>query len=76
MNMNVATLTKKIVALPVEDRLHLFDSIWQSLSAEGWQPALTHEVREELDRRIEALDMDPANVMTWDQVEAYVRRKR
>ncbi len=74
--MNVATLAKKIVALPVADRLQLFDSIWVSLSADGWQPTLSDEATEEIDRRLDELDADPAKVMTWEQVESYVRRAK
>ena len=74
--MDVATLTRKIATLSVADRVHIFDSIWASLSEDGWQPEITDAMRQELDRRSDSLDANPSRVLTWEQIESYVRKKK
>lgn len=74
--MDVSTLKQEIAALPIADRVQIFDSIWVTLTRDGWQPELTEAMREELDRRIDSLDANPDNVMTWEQVESHVRNKK
>ncbi len=37
---------------------------------------LDAELSEELDRRIAEYEVDPDDVLTWDEVEAHVRRVR
>lgn len=41
-----------------------------------WVPKLTDELREELDRRIEALEATPDDVVSWEQIERQIRRER
>jgi putative addiction module component (TIGR02574 family) len=50
-------------------------------SAEGgwesdFQPELTDAQKAELDRRLDALDANPHEGVTWESVVDYVRRKR
>jgi putative addiction module component (TIGR02574 family) len=52
--MNMATLRD----LPVERRLHLVEELWDSIAADQGALALTDAQRRELDRRLDAYEVD------------------
>lgn len=52
--MNIATLRD----LPVEQRLHLVEELWDSIAADQRTLPLTDEQRIELDRRLDAYELD------------------
>jgi putative addiction module component (TIGR02574 family) len=68
--MDVQTVFSEINAWPVEDRLRLMERIWDRLVEEGYTPAVTDELRAELDRRCDELDRNPEAAVPWDVVEA------
>jgi putative addiction module component (TIGR02574 family) len=61
--------------LSVNDRLQLLHEIWDSLESEMEQSSLSDAQRSELDRRIAALDANPADVIPWEEVEARARAR-
>lgn len=57
--------------LSVEDRLQLVQEIWDSIEAEDVERLpLTEAQKQELDRRVAALDANPEAVTPWEEVEA------
>ncbi len=52
--MNLATLRQ----LPVEQRMHLVEELWDSIAADQVALPLTNEQRVELDRRLDAYELD------------------
>ena len=42
----------------------------------GEMPELDNEQIAELQRRLDAADANPNDVVTWETIEAYVRRQR
>ncbi len=56
--------------LSVSERLLLIGEIWDSISPAAERLPITQAERTELERRLAALDADPANVVPWEQVEA------
>jgi len=61
---------------PVEVQLEFVFRLWDHLVEGGWQPESTDDLKAELDRRLAAYQANPANVLTWEQVVARVRRVR
>lgn len=61
-----------ILALPVEARLRLAQSIWESLPDEVDEPDISDELATELSRRLDAYRANPDRVKTWDEVEAAI----
>jgi putative addiction module component (TIGR02574 family) len=55
--------------LSVEDRLALIEEIWESLSGSESAIALTDAQREELDRRLADHRANPADVVSWEELE-------
>jgi len=60
---------------PVDDQLDLLHGLWDRLTSSGWQPTLSDERKTELDRRLDDLDANPNNVLTWAQVEDQLRQR-
>ena len=56
--------------LSVVERLQLVQEIWDSIAPSAEQLPLTQAQRDELDRRLAALEADPTKVIPWEEVEA------
>ncbi len=74
--MDLKAVLTEVQSWPAEDRLRLIEEVWDGLSDEGYETELTEDLRDLLDRRLAALDADPGNVLTWEDIKAYVRRPR
>lgn len=48
----------KLKQLPVEDRIRLVEDLWDSIAADQQSLRLTTEQRAELDRRLDAYELD------------------
>ncbi|MGH9623582.1 MAG: addiction module protein [Bryobacteraceae bacterium] len=67
--MNMAALRD----LPVEQRLHLVEELWDSIAADQGALALTDAQRRELDKRLDAYDMDHNSGQPLEDVIAGIR---
>jgi putative addiction module component (TIGR02574 family) len=65
-----------IKALPIDERLRIVEDIWDSIADDSDRPHVDDELRAELDRRIADMEANPDDVCTWEEIVAYVRRKR
>lgn len=74
--MDLKAVLTEVQCWPPEDRLRLIEEVWDGLAEESRQPDLTEELKDLLDHRLAALDADPGNVLTWDEIKASVRRPR
>ena len=55
--------------LNIEERIELIGEIWDSVSAETGDLALSPEMKEELDRRLNAADANPEAAIPWEEVK-------
>ncbi|MFZ2235331.1 MAG: addiction module protein [Dokdonella sp.] len=69
--MNIANLRD----LPVEQRLHLVEELWDSIAVDQQALALTDEQRSELDRRLDAYEIDCDPGRPSDVVLADLRKR-
>jgi putative addiction module component (TIGR02574 family) len=67
MAVDVARTIDELVALPVEDRLRVVAAVWDSLPEQSGLP-VSPAHRAELNRRIDAYEANPDDLLTWDQV--------
>jgi putative addiction module component (TIGR02574 family) len=74
--MNMTAVLKEIESWPLDDQVELVQRVWDRLVESGWQPDLTDELKAELDRRLDALEANPNDVVSWESVVEHVRRKR
>jgi putative addiction module component (TIGR02574 family) len=68
--MDVAATLAEIASLPVDDRMHLVEAIWETIVAEPDQPPLSSAQRQELERRLAAHSAAPEDVVAWEHVKA------
>lgn len=61
--------------LPLEERMRLVEELWDSIAADQAALPLTEEQRQELDRRLDALEADAATGRPADEVVADIRRR-
>jgi putative addiction module component (TIGR02574 family) len=64
----MSNLQDEIGQLSAEEKFELLEALWASLEASG--PALTDEQRAELDDRVTRYEEDPANVVSWEKLNA------
>ncbi|HDZ48454.1 MULTISPECIES: addiction module protein [Halomonadaceae] len=69
--MNTSTLHD----LPVEQRLHLVEELWDSIAADQSALPLSEAQRHELDRRLEAYELDRDPGRPAEDVVADIRKR-
>jgi putative addiction module component (TIGR02574 family) len=74
--MDMAEALRTIDTWPLEDRIELVQSVWDSIAASGLQPKPSDAQKADLDRRLEDLEKNPENVVDWESIVRHVRRKR
>jgi putative addiction module component (TIGR02574 family) len=74
--MDLKSVPAEVQSWSAEDRLRLIEAVWDGLSNEGSEPELTEELKDLLDRRLDAIEANPGNFITWSAIKAYVRRPR
>ena len=67
-------LVAEILALPVQERVHLVGANWDSISTVPEALPLTQWQREELDRRLAEFEANPEAGSTLEEAFARIRR--
>ena len=67
--------TIDIAGLTAEERLHLLEELWDSLSAMPEAIPLTNAQREELDRRLDELDREGPAGIPWEEAVRRIRSR-
>ena len=73
--MNLDQTLSQLTLLPVSERLRVVESLWNSIEAEA-PVAVSPEQREEINRRVEAHERNPDELLTWDQILDQLRERR
>lgn len=68
-------LAADIVKLDPAERLDLLEQLWDSLAVTPDALPLTSAQREELDRRLDALDAEGPSGIPWDEVMQRIRSR-
>jgi putative addiction module component (TIGR02574 family) len=61
-------LLDKLLELPAAERLEIIGELWDSIPPQELPP-LSDELKDELDRRYEALVRDPGRGSSWEEVK-------
>ena len=68
MAIDIGHTIDEIRSLSVDERLMVVEAVWDSLTDDASLIPLSPVQRAELDRRLDAHEANPSNVLTWDQV--------
>lgn len=58
----------ELLELPADQRLELVEAIWDSLVEIPEAVPISNDVREELDRRLDAYYADPSTARPWREI--------
>ena len=72
MSMNSISVAD-ILELPVQERIHLVEMIWESIAAFPQALEVSPELKSELNIRIAEFERDPEAGYSWDQVKAKLK---
>jgi putative addiction module component (TIGR02574 family) len=70
--MSTTLETLGIERIRVAERLKLIEEIWETIENSSDQIPFTDAQREELDRRLQAHESNPAAGSTWEQVRSRI----
>ena len=71
----VKVMNSRLRNLPIDERIKLVQDLWDSISADQNKLSLTDEQKDELDRRIDAFEIDKDKGRLAKDVLADVRQK-
>jgi putative addiction module component (TIGR02574 family) len=73
--MNLDRTLSELTSLPVADRLRVVESLWDSIEADS-PVSIPPEQRSEIDRRVQAHERNPDELLTWDEVLDQLRDRK
>lgn len=65
-----------VATLSPEEQLELLDQLWESLGRDPNSLPLTDEQRRDLDQRLDELEREGPNGLSWDEAVEQIRSKR
>jgi putative addiction module component (TIGR02574 family) len=68
------TEIKKILQLSVDERIHLVQTIWDSIADETETSPISEEHKIILDERLKAHKDNPNDLVGWDEVKKAAKR--
>ncbi len=68
--MDLKSVLTEVQSWPSEVRLRLIEAIWGGLCAEGYELELDDDLKALLDQRLDDLDRNPDDVVSWEDVKA------
>jgi putative addiction module component (TIGR02574 family) len=72
----MAVNLSEVLALPLDERLKLVESIWDSIAEFPEALELTEAQKQELDRRLAAYEADPTAGIPWPELKAQLLANR
>jgi putative addiction module component (TIGR02574 family) len=73
--MDMPAVLSTINAWSVDERIRLVQDIWDGIAAEQPAVVLTDAQKQELDRRLKALESAPDEVTPWEEIDARARAR-
>jgi putative addiction module component (TIGR02574 family) len=73
MSLDVAHTIETVLSLPPQDRLRVAEAVWDSFPEQPAHPTI--EQQAELNRRLDALESAPEDLLTWNEVLDELRSK-
>ena len=68
------TEIKDILKLTIDERIHLVQTIWDSIAADTEVSEISEEHKEILDKRLETHRNNPDDVVGWGEVKKSVKK--
>lgn len=72
MNTHLLEQARK---LSLEEQIELVEALWDGIVERNAVPPLTEAQKAELDRRISDHEMNPDDVVSWDEVKSSAQKR-
>ena len=59
-----------LFSLSIPERIQLVEDIWDSIAVHPEKVALTPDIKDELDKRLEDHEQHPDDISSWDEVRS------
>jgi putative addiction module component (TIGR02574 family) len=66
----------QVLGLSIPERIQLVEDIWDSIAESPEEVLLSDAQRQELDRRLDAYQRNPAEGSPWSEVRERIRSRR
>jgi putative addiction module component (TIGR02574 family) len=74
MVISAMTELKEILKLSVDERIHLVQTIWDSIAIETEISDISNEHKKIIDERLKAHKKNPNDVVSWEEVKTSVKK--
>jgi putative addiction module component (TIGR02574 family) len=74
--MDVSAILSELLALDVEKKIEIMKAILDSIAIGAAPADLTEDQKRVFDRRIADLEVNPGNVLTWEEIKTRVRSQK
>lgn len=74
-SVRVMNKIKDILKLSVDERIDLVQTIWDSIAEDSEVSEISEEHKKILDKRLEAHQNNPQDIVSWDEVKKNARKK-
>jgi len=71
----MTALANEALRLAPQERLRLIEEIWESLAAEPASLPVAAEQLEEMERRRDRYESDPASLIDWQELKSKLQRR-
>jgi putative addiction module component (TIGR02574 family) len=68
------TEIKKILKLSVDERIHLVQTIWDSIAADTEVSEISEEHKKIIDERLKAHKNNPNDIVSWEEMKKSVKK--
>ncbi|MEI6436423.1 MAG: addiction module protein [Bacteroidota bacterium] len=68
------TEIKEILKLSIDERIHLVQTIWDSIAVDTQESEISEEHKKILDERLEAHKNNPKDVVSWEEIKKSVSK--
>ncbi len=68
------TEIKDILKLSIDERIHLVQTIWDSIAADTELTEISEEHKKILNERLEAHKNNPKDIVSWEEVKKSVKK--
>ena len=65
---------KDILKLSVDERINLVQTLWDSIAADTEVSEISEEHKKNLDKRLEAHQNNPSDIVSWDDIKKNAKK--
>jgi len=73
--MDYRSVLDEVESWPIDERIRLLNEVWDGIEEQGFPVDVSPKTKDELQRRIEGLDRNPASAVPWEKAKERVLKR-